>query len=110
MLPQIGRGCCYEGIQAVTLGPSCDIGAGCCLQEARLRALYEKHEEDRAYLSILAEELPGGFSKGQISSQLRKLGLKKSKGKKAKGAKSMNEVSKSLGTLTQHAGTPASHV
>ena len=62
-----------------------------CAQEERLRALYEKHREDRAYLATLAEDLPGGFSKGQISSQLRKLGLKKSKGKKGRG---MTEVTK----------------
>lgn len=54
------------------------------MQEERLRGLYRKHHEDRTYLAILADELPGGFSKGQISSQLRKLGLRKSKGKKAR--------------------------
>lgn len=47
--------------------------------------MYEKHHEDRTYLAVLAEELPGGFTKGQVSSQLRKLGLKKSKAKKARG-------------------------
>lgn len=65
------------------------------MQEDRLRGLYEKHHEDRTYLAILAEELPGGFTKGQISSQLRKLGLKKSKGKKAWG---MEEVTTCRGT------------
>lgn len=59
------------------------------VQEERLLGLYKKHHEDRTYLAILADEMPGGFSKGQISSQLRKLGLRKSKGKKARG---MTEV------------------
>ena len=59
------------------------------VQEERLQGLYKKHHEDRTYLAILADKMPGGFSKGQISSQLRKLGLRKSKGKKARG---MTEV------------------
>ncbi|KAL3161372.1 hypothetical protein ABBQ32_010265 [Trebouxia sp. C0010 RCD-2024] len=65
-------------------------------QEERLKGLYQKHQEDRGYLAILAEDLPGSFSKGQIASQLRKLGLKKSKGKKARGmAKAGSQASSS---------------
>ena len=62
------------------------------VQEERLKALYEQHQQDRLCLAILAEQLPGGFSKGQISSQLRKLGLKKSKGQKRKGREDASEV------------------
>lgn len=64
-----------------------------CLQEERLKGLYQKHQEDRGYLAILAEDLPGSFSKGQIASQLRKLGLKKSKGKKARGMAKVTDLS-----------------
>ena len=63
------------------------------LQEERLRGLYQKHQEERGYLAIIAEDLPGGFSKGQIASQLRKLGLKKSKGKKARGMTKVTALS-----------------
>lgn len=63
------------------------------LQEERLRSLYAKHHEDRAYLALLAEDMPGGFSKGQISSQLRKLGLKQgAASSKHKGRKRKQEV------------------
>lgn len=87
---------------AVSYGTQCAVGR--CnaaqplnptgLQEERLRSLYAKHREDQAYLALLAEDLPGGFSKGQISSQLRKLGLKQGAGSsKHKGRKRKTEVS-----------------
>ncbi len=66
--------------------------AECDLQEKRLRSLFAKHSEDKGYLAILAEEMSGGFSRGQISSQLRKLGLKQGAGSKHKGRKRKKEV------------------
>ena len=63
------------------------------MQEERLRSLYTKHHEDQGYLALLAEDMPGGFSKGQISSQLRKLGLKQgAASSKHKGRKRKKEV------------------
>ncbi len=64
----------------------------CDLQEKRLLSLFAKHHEEKGYLAILAEEMSGGFSKGQISSQLRKLGLKQAAGSKHKGKKRKKEV------------------
>ena len=52
------------------------------MQEEKLRELYGQHSSEKGYLAIIAEEMMGGFSKGQISSQLRKLGLRPDKGKK----------------------------
>ena len=66
--------------------------AECDLQEKRLRSLFAKHHEDKGYLAILAEEMSGGFSRWQISSQLRKLGLKQAAGSKHKGKKRKKEV------------------
>ena len=71
---------------------TCAKLAECDLQEKRLRSLFAKHSEEKGYLAILAEELSGGFSKGQISSQLRKLGLKQGAGSKHEGKKSKKEV------------------
>ena len=62
------------------------------LQEKRLRFLFTKHHEEKGYLAILAEEMSGGFSRGQISSQLRKLGLKQAAGSKHKGKKRKKQV------------------
>ena len=64
----------------------------CDLQEERLRSLFAKHHEDKGYLAILAEEMSGGFSRGQISSQLRKLGLKQGAASKHKAKKRKKEV------------------
>lgn len=66
--------------------------AKCDLQEERLRSLFAKHHEDKGYLAILAEEMSGGFSKGQISRQLRKLGIQQAAGSKHKGKKRKKEV------------------
>lgn len=55
-----------------------------CVQEDKLRDLYAQHSSEKGYLAVIAEELMGGFSKGQIGSQLRKLGLRPDKGKKRK--------------------------
>ncbi len=66
------------------------------MQEERLRALYSKHQEDKGYLALIAEDMPGGFSKGQISSQLRRLGLKKGAASKHKGKKRKKEVASQL--------------
>ena len=63
-----------------------------CVQEERLRALYGKQHEEKGYLASIAEDMPGGFSKGQISSQLRKLGLKGGGGKEHKAKKRKSEV------------------
>ncbi|KAL0021485.1 hypothetical protein WJX79_010302 [Trebouxia sp. C0005] len=60
-------------------------------QEERLRSLFAKHHEDKGYLAILAEEMSGGFSKGQISRQLRKLGIQQAAGSKHKGKKRKKE-------------------
>jgi hypothetical protein len=46
------------------------------MQKAQLQELFEKHKGQRDCLAKLATELPGGFTKGQICSQLRRLGLK----------------------------------
>ena len=45
------------------------------MQKAKLLELYEEHKFEKRYLSIIAESLPGGWRKGQVGSQLRKLGL-----------------------------------
>lgn len=54
------------------------------LQEEKLRELYGQYSGEKGYLASIAQELMGGFSKGQIGSQLRKLGLRPDKGKKRK--------------------------
>lgn len=60
------------------------------MQEDKLRELYAQYSGEKGYLATIAEEMMGGFSKGQIGSQLRKLGLRADKGKKRK-----NEVGSS---------------
>lgn len=60
------------------------IEASLVLQEEKLRELYAQHNGEKGYLAVIAEEMMGGFKKGQISSQLRKLGLRPDKGKKRK--------------------------
>ncbi|KAK9830387.1 hypothetical protein WJX72_011470 [[Myrmecia] bisecta] len=55
-------------------------------QKARLLELYEEFKYDKKYLTLIAEQLPGGWRKGQVGSQLRKLGLTKQRAPRAEGA------------------------
>ena len=54
------------------------------MQEKKLRELYEQHSSEKGYLALIAEEMMGGFSKGKIGSQLRKLGLRPARGNRSK--------------------------
>lgn len=49
------------------------------LQEARLRELYEEYGGKRGSLLLITERMPGAFTKSQISTHLRRLGLRKRK-------------------------------
>ena len=71
------------------------------LQEEKLRELYAQHNGEKGYLAVIAEEMMGGFSKSQISGQLRKLGLRPDKGKKRK-----SEVSSVRKGITLPLGIP----
>ena len=64
------------------------------LQERHLRALWEEHGRKSDSLPLIAATLSGGFSKGQIGSQLRKLGLVQGKHKRGGGgaARRLNQV------------------
>ncbi|KAL0032107.1 hypothetical protein WJX77_005423 [Trebouxia sp. C0004] len=74
-------------------------------QEKRLRSLFAKHHEDKGYLAILAEEMSGGFSRGQVSSQLRKLGLKQAAGSKHKGKKRKKEGGEDTSSSSSGSGS-----
>ena len=45
------------------------------LQKSQLQELFHKHKGTRSCLARIAEELPGGFRRGQVSKHLRQLGL-----------------------------------
>lgn len=56
----------------------CQMGA-CPLQKSQLQRLFDKHKGTRSCLARIAEELPGGFRRGQVSRHLRQMGLQLTK-------------------------------
>ena len=49
-----------------------------CMQRDKLQKLFEEHRGKRGFLQLIAEAMGGSFRKSQISTHLRKLGLKQS--------------------------------
>ena len=50
-----------------------------CMQRDKLQKLFEEHRRKRGFLQLIAEAMGGSFRKSQISTHLRKLGLKRPK-------------------------------
>ena len=77
------------------------------LQERQLRSLWEQHQAQSDRLQLIAENLSGGFSKGQVGSQLRRLGLNgKSRGRGGLGGAQLQQGVRFGRMLGPHALVP----